>query len=95
MLAPTRASHGWCRLKQDNVKGIVINDRQGLPLKVSGDVPKHTGAVTELFRNAQQLEPSATDSPVITIETELRRVVITGAEGGGAVAVFSAAEIQE
>ena len=67
-----------------------MNDAHGLLVRSSGAVPKHTGAVTELMRCAQQLDREDQDTPVITIETDHRRVIITAGEGGSTIAVFTA-----
>lgn len=65
-----------------------MNDGQGLLLHSSGEVPAETSAVTEMFRNAQKLDPTGS-TPTITIETDVRRVVITAGECGGSIAVFT------
>lgn len=65
-----------------------MNDGHGLLLHSSGDVPAQTSAVTEMFRNAQKLDPSGS-APVVTIETDNRRVVISAGECGGSIAVFT------
>jgi hypothetical protein len=81
---------GWRRLQREGVEGVVVNDAHGLLMRSSGAVPKHTGAVTELMRCAQQLDRGDQDTPVITIETDRRRVVITAGECGSTIAVFTA-----
>ncbi|KAG8462973.1 hypothetical protein KFE25_001746 [Diacronema lutheri] len=75
-------------LAQRGVKGVVVTDGQGLLVHSSGDVPAQPGVVTELMRNARLLDPSGL-APVVTIDTDNRRVVLTVGEGGGSIAVFT------